>query len=417
MTPRDRHNAFSNAIGESLWGFQMAMVAPATVLTVLLRHYGAGERLIGSVGAIESGAVLLPQVVGMYLFTSRKKRKVRLVLWHVLLMSPVLLVMGIVAPAPGAMPNRAVTIALLACFGWFQTAMGVIIAVWLDWLAHLFEPGIRGRVFGISWCCSALAGTAGALLAGHVISVYPPPVAFSCLYAAASVFTVGSMAVFCLIKDPAADALDDAPLAGTTGLLDSFRSSLGDRNFRSFIIGRIIAIGGFCIVPFITVYYTSAAGGGLAPGTVVKLDAARTVGSSIGFLILGRMGDAAGHRLGVMAGIAAQVAALAVVLVSAGRISCMMAFFGAGLAAAGGFLSHTNMLYETCPHDSRIAHITVGNLVMGVVSILCPLLAGVAAARCGTRSLFAGCLLLSIAALLWFAIRVREPRELAVDVR
>ncbi|HUW34316.1 MAG TPA: MFS transporter [Planctomycetota bacterium] len=411
MTPRDRHNALSNTLGESLWGFQMAMVAPATVLTVLLRHYGSGERLIGSVGAIESGAVLLPQVLGVYLFTSRKRRKVHLVLWHVLLMSPMLLVMGVLARGPGGMSPRAVTIALLVCFGWFQTAMGVIVAVWLDWLARLFGPAIRGRVFGISWCCSALAGTGGALAAGHVLETYPQPLAFSYLYMAASAMTVASMAAFCLMKDPAADAPADSPVAGTTGLLDSFKSSLGDRNFRAFIIGRIIATGGFCIGPFITVYYTSAEGGGLAASMVVSLGAALTVGSSIGFLVLGRMGDITGHRLGVMAGIIAQMAALAVVLVSAGRISCMMAFFGAGLAAAGGFLSHTNMLYETCPHDSRIAHITVGNLVMGTTSILCPLLAGVAAARYGTRSLFGICLVLSAGALLWFALRVREPRQ------
>ena len=253
MTPRDRHNALSNTLGESLWGFQMAMVAPATVLTVLLRHYGSGERLIGSVGAIESGAVLLPQVLGVYLFTSRKRRKVHLVLWHVLLMSPMLLVMGVLARGPGGMSPRAVAIALLVCFGWFQTAMGVIVAVWLDWLAHLFGPAIRGRVFGISWCCSALAGTGGALAAGHVLETYPQPLAFSYLYMAASAMTVASMAAFCLMKDPAADAPADSPVAGTTGLLDSFKSSLGDRNFRAFIIGRIIATGGFCIGPFITV--------------------------------------------------------------------------------------------------------------------------------------------------------------------
>ena len=102
----------------------MAMVAPATVLTVLLRHYGAGERLIGSVGAIESGAVLMPQVLGICLFTSRKRRKGHLVLWHVLLMSPALLVMAVLARGPGAMSPRAVSIALLVCFGWFRPRWG-----------------------------------------------------------------------------------------------------------------------------------------------------------------------------------------------------------------------------------------------------------------------------------------------------
>ena len=137
-----------------------------------------------------------------------------------------------------------------------------------------------------------------------------------------------------------------------------------------------------------------------------------SVATTISAIVLGRLGDRRGHRLGVMVGAGAQAAALIVMIGSAGKLSCLGTYFLAGLAGAGGFLSHTNMVYETCPHDSRIAHITVGNLVMGAMSVVCPILAGMAAQRWGLRPLFAGCLLLSAGALAWFALFVREPRQL-----
>ena len=391
------------------------MVAPATVLTVMLREYGAGERMIGSISAIESGAALVPQIIGIYLFTSRQRRKMNLVLWHALLMAPAMLAIAVLTHYAGRIPPAALRLAMLGCFAWFQLFMGIIVAVWLDWLAHLFAPAIRGTVFGVSWCASSVAGTFGALLAGHVLKVYPSPAAYTYLYLAAGVLAAASMGAFAMIRDPAIDSPDGPPRISTAALFDSFRLSLLDRNFRAFIIGRVLSAAGFCIGPFIALYYTSASGGGLPKNAVVSFSAAATVGMAIGNLGLGRLGDRRGHRIGIIVGAAMQVAALVVMLVSAGRLSCMLAYFGAGLAGASGFLSHTNMLYETCPHDSRIAHITVANLLMGVTMIVCPLAGGVAAARWGLPTLFAICLAVSACAFLWLLFRLREPRELKAE--
>jgi len=415
MIARDRNNAVVNVAGETLWGFQAAMVAPATVLTVLLREYGAGERLIGSISAIESGAVLLPQVIGIYLFTSRRRRRANLLLWHLLLVIPFLFVIGGLTWFAKDMSPAAFRLWAILGFACFQLGIGVILAVWLDWLAHLFGPGIRGTVFGISFCCSALAGTLGALAAGHVVQSIPSPHAFSYLYLAAGMIATLSIATFFLIRDPAAEEADNAPRVDTGKLVARFKDSLRNVNFRAFLIGRMLAAAGFSIIPFIAVHFTSADGGGLPRGTVVALGAAMTAGVALGNLGLGRLGDHAGHRAGMLVGGAVQVASLVVMLLAVGKMGCLLAYFGAGVATASGWISHTNMLYETCPHDSRVAHITVGNFVMGVVTIIAPLLSGVAAARWGMHTLFAICLVLSVCALLWLVFRVREPREVAEE--
>jgi MFS family permease len=73
------------------------------------------------------------------------------------------------------------------------------------------------------------------------------------------------------------------------------------------------------------------------------------------------------------------------------------------------------MLLETCPHDHRLAHITVGNLVLSVPLVLSPFLAGVAAEHFGIRPVFMTCLVFSILAFIWCLLKVKEPRYVKIS--
>jgi MFS family permease len=95
-------------------------------------------------------------------------------------------------------------------------------------------------------------------------------------------------------------------------------------------------------------------------------------------------------------------------------VLCVAAFAGMGICGGVSVVSHSNMLFETCPHDHRLAHITVGNLVMSAPLIAAPLLAGVLAAQLGLAALFRVCLAISLAAAAWILLRVREPRDLTL---
>ena len=69
-----------------------------------------------------------------------------------------------------------------------------------------------------------------------------------------------------------------------------------------------------------------------------------------------------------------------------------------------------NLLFESCPHDSRFAHITIANLVMAT-TMLPPLAAGMIVDVWGVPKLAAGSLILSGVALVWMFRKVREPRQ------
>lgn len=412
MDAHARRNAACFIAGESLWGLAMALVASSTVLTVALREYGADERMIGSIAAIEGGLIVLPQLIGAYLFTSRKHRKARVLWYHLLTMIPVLAGAGVLLLYAPRLPAAAVRWGLLCAFAAFVGAVGVIVSVWQDWMASLFPDRERGAVIGLVMFASAGMGSGGGLLAGWLLERYPDRSVFAWLYFAAAATATVSLLTYFLVDDPAADEPEvQARGLSLPGFLARFRASLAERNFRNFLIGRMLATAGFSVLPLVAVYYCSPLGGALPKSTVVSCGAAQTLGVAISNLILGRLGDARGHRWGIVIGAVAQIAVLALLLWTSGQASCVAAYFLAGVCVGSSLVSHLNMLFETCPHDHRLAHITLGNLALSVPLLSAPVVAGFAAEAYGLRPVFAGCAVVSTAALLWILIFVRDPRH------
>jgi MFS family permease len=90
----------------------------------------------------------------------------------------------------------------------------------------------------------------------------------------------------------------------------------------------------------------------------------------------------------------------------------VLALICAGLGQSAGFMASTNLLLETCRHDNRLAHMTVGNMLLAPVTIGAPLIAAQSAAHFGSRPVFGASVVLSICAVAWLTLRLREPRSL-----
>lgn len=416
FAPHERRNAVLNAAGEALWGFQNAMVASATVLTVLLGDFGASARLIGVIPAIEGTLIVLPQLAGIWLFHRAASRRRALVFWHLAFPIPVLLAMGLLLLSPASEHPAAMRYALLLMFAAFTAGIGVIVAVWMDWLADLFRPAIRGTAIGIAFAAAALAGVAGGALAGTLLAMWPGVPTYGALYVAAAVFAAASFACFWLISDPPqAPGAGPAPRPPTAAeTRERFRASLAGANFRNYLFGRGLAAAGFAITPFIAVYYRSETGGGMTGGAIVAAGSLMALGSAAGNLALGKIGDRFGHLPGVITGASMQAATLLLMLVSGGPWSCALAYFCAGVCVSSTFVSHSNILYETCPHDHRLTHITLGNMMLALPLMLGGILAGQVAESFGLYPLFGMCLALSLGGAAWLALRVRDPRNRGV---
>ena len=414
MTSRDLRNTVLTAAGEGLWGLQTNMIASATVLTVLLKAYGASSRLIGAVAAIEAGAVLLPQLLGAYIFTSRRHLKRNMILWHYIVMLPFLLLMGLATIFAPAMPPALYRLLMLIGLGIFSTGVGITLATWMDWMAQIFDEGIRGTALGISMCSSAILGTGGALVAGWIIGHMEQPLSYGILYIVAYIVAMASISTFGFISDPAEHADEVRSVPRTRDILTRFLDSLKDANLRQYLAGRGLAICGFSVMNFIAVHYASQKGGSLSGSAIVSCGAAMTAGMAAGNLLLGRLGDKHGHRMGVLIGVATQMVSLVIMILLPGPVGCMLAYLTAGFSSQGTWVSHWNLVVEYCPHDMRTVHISACNMIVGLFSVVMPVLAGMAADWWGTTDLFIVSAALSAAAFLWFVLRVKDPRDRAL---
>jgi hypothetical protein len=419
FAPDERRNTILNMTGEALWGFQTSLVASATVLTVLLTRLGASACLIGAIPAIEGTLIVLPQIVGIWLFHSSANRRRDLVLWHLTLPIPMLFLMGILLLTPAREHPAFMRVALLFIFAAFMAGIGSIVSVWMDWLADLFRPAIRGTAIGIAFAAAALAGVAGGVLAGAILGKWPGLVTYGVLYVVAGLIAAGSFICFWFVNDshcsaPTA-AVSHPPSPAET--LERFRLSLADLNFRRYVVGRGLAAMGFAMTPFIAIHYQTRAGGGLTEGAVIAAGSLMALGAAVGNLAFGKIGDKLGHRLGVIFGAVMQAVTLTLLLATQGLWSCALAYFCAGVCVSSTFVSHSNMLYETCPHDNRLSHITLGNMVLTLPLLAGGLLSGQIAERLGLYPLFGMCLVLSLGGSAWLALLVREPRHRNVPPR
>jgi MFS family permease len=419
MTAQERHNAWASIAGDTLWGLQGGLVASATVFTVLLTRLGADERTIGLMNAIEAGAMVLPQVVGLYLFRTKKNRKVKLILWHAAFVVPFYLASAALLHFGAArLPHGVVRGLLLLSFGLTVTGVGMIVPNWMDWMAGFFGTHIRGRVVGMCLGFASLAGVVANMIAGFLLSKpflhgrAPLPSDFAPHFLLASVIALVSLAVFMAMRDPDSAAASE-PRTRMREVIGHFLHSLREANFRAYLAGRMLAIFGFSILPFISLHYMSGAGGSLRANLVIWCGAAQSLTAAAAMLYFGRLGDRRGHRVGMIVCCVFQVIALAGMLLIDGVAGCLLANAAAGIALGSGGIANYNLLLETCPHQQRIAHVTAGNLVLSTAMIAAPLLSGFVSQSHGTRTLFSICLVFSAASLAWFLFRVREPRDTA----
>ena len=408
-----RRNALLNIAGESLWGLKANLVVPSVILAVLLYQYGASPELIGTISAIEISMQLIPQMLGSYVFHSRARRKVQLVRWHYLVMLPFTLIMGILIFFADQMDPALFRTGMLVSFACYIAAIGVVAASWVEFfIGTIYDAGIRGTVMGLSSFGASLAGTGGALFAGWLIGVLPGIRAYAWLYVISWILGMVSITLFLFIKDPGGV---DHPEVGPPSLAElaaSLRFSLALVNFRNYLIGRVLAVCAFGLIPFIAIYFTSNAGGGLAKETVVASFAAYTLANAAGALALGRLGDRLGHRWGILFGAGMQAVTLGIAILVPGGVGCILTYLGAGLANSCGFVSHANLVMEMCPPENKhpVAHISIANLVIGIPAAAAPILAGWVAGTWSVPTLFTACLVISLVALLWLVLRFKEPR-------
>jgi MFS family permease len=417
MTKPYIRNSIYYAAGEGIWGFQFSGLVSVTVLSVLIRKHGGSAIDAGAISGVENLAILA-QLAGLYLFHSRRHRKRRLLWWYVIIAIPMLAVMGVVNHSSLELSPLMRRIGLLVTFGVYMGLTHAGVSAWNDWAAHIFPKRVRGKTIGIGMGMFSLLGTAGMLVTSKAVKQWGGgPTGtdiYTWLYFIGAGVGVVAMGLYALVTDHDAPTAVDPPRPKAGELFRRFGHSLADRNFSRYLFGRILATAGLCGAALVAVYYQSAEGGGLKEDEVIAIAAVLPAAQAAGCFLLGALGDRRGHRLTTLIQTAVQVGTVTVLLLTSGETGCLIAHIGLGLALGGSWVSGFNMMVESCPHDNRMAHITVSSIVLGLPMAVVPVMRGWVAEQWNFSTLFTICLGLNIVAFVWLAMMVKEPRTLDV---
>lgn len=416
MDKHERKDAINIALGESLWGLGGGLVASLTVFPLLLEHLGAGLVALGVFAGMARAGFLLTQPIGVFLFAYGQGRKRLILTHHACLSVPchAILAVGVLVLGRSEELHVAARWLVILVFGVHVLGIGVIVPVWQDWLAGLFSVRSRGRAWGILGGSLAVTMSIGAVVAAKIRHRLDFPFNYSALLAAATVIFALSLLQYSRVSS--GHAPEGAPKRHRLGeLLTLFAGSLRVKNYRRYLVGRILLAVGLGATGFMAVHFKGDEGGNLSAALVIGLGAFLTLPQAGGSFLLGIIGDHAGHKNGVLLGAVAQGAAILVAFTWQGWAACALCFAFVGLAMAANFVSHTNMVFETCPHDGRVAHITLGNLVIGPFLAAAFPATGWLIAIVGSTTVGIGlCAVPTLLGALWILFMVREPRQIVL---
>ncbi len=420
MLPLERQNAKRYTLGEGVWGIGMGFIAPLTVMPLLLRRFGAGTVELGFFHSMASAGFLLTQPLALFLSRHGAGKKRFVLRFNCLVTIPLFLLMaGVIFSLGRSERYYAVARALLlGAFSIRMLAIGTVMPIWQDWVYSLFQTQNRGRVVGLYAAASATGVMLGTILASLIRNYISFPDNYGYLMLIATLFFAVSFVAFASVDSGVAPP--DAHVSRRPDireLVDRFSLSLKDANFVHYLIGRLLLTAGGVAIAFFAVHFRSEAGGGISEAAIIGLGAFVMLPQGVCSYWLGQIGDKHGHRRGVVIGACAQVASIAVAVLGKGPIACFACFFLLGIAYAAGWVSHQNFIYETCPHDNRVAHITLSNLVLSPLIIFLPIAAGALMAGVGIRAGMAVCLAISVAGALYLLVFVDEPRLLVLGQR
>ena len=413
---QERTNAARYGLGEGIWGLGSGLVSVLTVLPLVLRRLGATPIELGILFAMANGGILLTQVLGTYLFQHGRGKKRFLVRCHLFIVLPYCAATGaIIYLLSGSHPALARAL-ILSVFSLHVLCLGAIVPIWFDWVAELFRMEARGRAMGMGAAAFAIGATVGAGAAGLIRHVAPFPAGFALLFVVClPLFALSLLAFGSVVEDPEHHV--PVPRASAKELKDRLLHSLADQNFRNYLTARIMMMTGVGAWAFFAVHFRSPSGGQVSGALIISFDGLRSISQAVCGYLLGRIGDRSGHKFGIVLGQSAYMLAVAVAVVSKGAVACAVCFALLGVAFSADLVSHSNMIYETCPHDNRTVHITLSNVATCPFLIVAPLLTGVLVVHWGMVVGMAVCLIPTALGVMWTLFRVKDPRAITLVQR
>ncbi len=408
MTRDLRHNVVALGVDHALFMIGLSFASQSTILPAFALHLGAPNVVIGAIPAVMTLGWFLPSLfVAGHTETLPRKLPfvVRLTVWE---RAPFLVLAGaaflLARSAPGA-----TLVVLLLMLAVLTGVGGVLMPAWMDIVGRAVPTTGRGRFFAASSLVSGVGGFAGSFLTARILAAVPAPASYGvCFLCAAACMAVSYAALVLVREPPAAPAAPPVALGAYLARVPALLRR--DRNLRWFLVARTFGVVGTMGGAFYTVYALRV----WAPpeSEVGVFTTLLLAGQITGTVTLGWLADRLGHRLVILVGVAAALAANLWALGAPSLVAFGAVFVLVGVQLSAYTISGLNVLLEFAPSlEARPTYIGLGTTSIAPVAFGAPLVAGLLADASGFVAVFVVAAVAGALALGVLVAAVHDPRH------
>ena len=403
-----RWNFAVNFLDGVFFWFGLSFISQTTIVPLFVSKISTAPLLIALVAVVGQASWYAPQLFTAN-FTERLPRKKPMVVNIGLFVERLpLFLLPLAALLSASYPAAGLA---LFFFGYAAHGLGAgaIAPAWSDMLARCFPVSRRGRFFGITAFVGAGIGALGALFSGWLLGAYAFPVNFALTFLLAAIFILISWVFIAMTREPVQPVPAEV-LAQRGSDREVIPEILReDKNFRNYLITRILLSFGNMAAGFLTV--SAVERWAVNDSSVGLYTVALLLGQTAGNLLAGFVADHRGHKVALQFGAVALVVTYLLALVAPAPVWYPIIFFFLGVS--GGIVLVSGVLWnlEFSRPERRPTYIGLANTTVGIANIVAPLVGGLAASV-GYNWVFGLSVGFAMAGFVMLRWGVKDPRWL-----
>jgi MFS family permease len=405
-----RRNFSLNALDGVLFTFGFAFIESASVLPAFVRRLGASDFLISIIPAAHALGWMTPQVF-ISNFVERLRRKKPYVLavgaWERL---PFLFVIGVCFLLGNSHPTVLLAVSLGAVFT-TAVAFGFVNPAWFDLVAKVTPIRRRGKLSALKMGLGTLLGIGAGWIVAWVLghSQLPFPQNYGWLFVMAFFFMSLSLVSLAFIREPVrAFRTKKVKLRDYLSTLPTILKE--DRNFRNFLAATFLQRATIIAVAFYAINALEKFA--LPDEWVGSFTVSIMFGRLVSTPVFGLLGDRFGHKINMVVGSVAHLAAAIVAMVAPNEWWYLPAFALVSVGFSSNEVSRFNMVVEFCEARRRPTYVALSNSLLGPIGFIA-LLGGGLVNVLGYDGLFAIAGSFALASAFCMIFAVREPRKVS----
>ena len=374
-------------MSEVVWGFGEALASDTAIVPLFLAALGTSKTVIGLAPATAGVMGGLPLLAAGYVTGHLLRLKPFLIGGSMVASLPFLLLAAFIWLYAKVLGDSILLWAFFAAYGMRGLLFGLLLPMWVSFVAQAAPPRRRGFSFGLLGICSSGGAVMGGVAALLPLDWFSLPQNFACCFALSFLASAAGALLIAQVPEPPAARPPLRPLARAY-LRQLIAAIRRHRLFLHFLWARPALAGGAVLLAFYAVYAQDRLDAGTAE--VALLGPAFFVGTALGGAGLGYLGDRRGYLWTLSAAAAMAIAGLLASLVSGSLIGFAVAACCAGVFTSGADVGAFGLISALATDAERTALFGVHFLVGVLLSAVVPFSAGVLIDAYGFAPVFAG---------------------------